>query len=157
MFIELKDFNIVSYDRSNEDHRKFKFSLSSDDDFKRFFGQMFMNGIDEKFTESDSLEADKVYLVVKDSNIIGLVRLLTKNKEVVELQYAIKKDYRKNKLGSVLLTEFSSYLLDNETNKIILKIEKNNIPSIKCAINSGFEEKNGVYQKSKIYDTNKTR
>lgn len=136
MTIKLDKLILQSYDNKNEQHRNFKYSILRDESFNKFFGQMFIKNSDEYFKETDNLEVKKIYLIQDEENIIGMIRLFDKNNfDIINLQYAVAPEFRNMGYGKKILKEISEYF-KNYT--IDLDINKNNIPSINCAIDSGF-------------------
>lgn len=75
MEISLSKLKIVSYNSTNEIHRKCKYDFLKDEQFIKFFGQFFVKNSDEYFKNSTELEIKKIYYIVFKEEIIGLIRL----------------------------------------------------------------------------------
>lgn len=131
---------ITSYDTNNNSHREFKNSLINDLEFKKYFGEFFLKRIDDIFTNSDSLEVDKAYIVLENDKIIGMIRIFSYHQlGFLNIQYAVNPEYRNQGYGKKILKEVSNYFLNNNNIKCIsLDIDKNNIGSIKCALDAGY-------------------
>lgn len=130
---------IASYDTNNVSHRRFRDSLINDLEFRRYFGAFFLKRIDDIFTTSNSLEVDKAYLVLEDDKIIGMIRIYSYHQlGFLNIQYAVNPEYRNQGYGKKILKEVSNYFLNNNIKCISLDIDKNNIGSIKCALNAGY-------------------
>lgn len=140
MEISLSKLKIVSYDSTNEIHRKCKYDFLKDEQFIKFFGQFFVKNSDEYFKNSTELEIKKIYYIVFKEEIIGLIRLFDiRENGMIDLQYAVSPEYRGLGYGNLLLKEVTDYLLKNNKS-IRLDINKNNANSIKCALKNSYEQ-----------------
>lgn len=73
MEIKLNTLKIINYDSDNEIHRKTKYQILKDENFKKYFGEFFINDCDLYFQNSDSLEIKKIYCIGLLMKIILLV------------------------------------------------------------------------------------
>lgn len=138
--------SIVSYDAKNIKHKEFKKELLKDEEFKKYFGNFFLSRIDDIFTGSNTLEVGKAYLVEEKEEVIGMIRIFSYHEAgFINIQYAVGKEYRNQGYGKELLKEISKYFLNKDIKRISLDIDKNNIGSIKCALDAGYEKENNSY------------
>lgn len=146
MIENIDRLSIVSYDSNDARHRKFKNDLIKDEEFKRYFGDFFLKRVDDIFTDSEFLEVDKAYLVVDNETIIGMIRIFSYHEAgFINIQYAVAKECRNQGYGKELLREITKYFLNKNIKCISLDIDKNNIGSIKCALNVGYKRENNIY------------
>lgn len=144
---KLDTLMIVSYDDDIIEHRQFKRSLLKDDDFKKYFGEMFINKQDEFFSASESIETKKVYLVKDEDKIVGMIRIYSYHESgVANIQYAVSPDCRKQGYGLRILKEITNFLLENNIHCIEGDIDKNNIGSINIATTLGYKDENNKYR-----------
>jgi len=108
--------------------------------------------------EVEKVSVGNTYIVSYDGKRpVGLLRLHSISSfGVLTLHYGIHPDFRRQGYGRLLLEEVSSYLFQKnaEVKAIELVINQENIGSMKCAKQAGFQEeseKEGlkVYQKRK--------
>lgn len=138
---------ITSYDANNSSHRKFKESLINDLEFKKYFGQFFLKRIDDIFSNSNSLQVDKAYLILENDKIIGMIRIYSYHQlGFLNIQYAVNPQYRNQGYGKKILKEVSNYFLNDNIKCISLDIDKNNIGSIKCALDAGYTFEEDKYK-----------
>ena len=148
MEIKLNTLKIINYDSNNEIHRKAKYEILRDDNFKKYFGDFFIKDSDLYFQDSNSLETKKIYWVTDQNNIVGMVRIFSYHQlGYVNIQYAVLPNYRNLGYGKRILQEFSSYLMSQE-NVVCVEgeIDKNNAGSIKIATQIGYEQENNKYR-----------
>lgn len=148
MEIKLNTLKIINYDSNNEIHRKAKYEILRDDNFKKYFGDFFIKDSDLYFQDSNSLETKKIYWVTDQNNIVGMVRIFSYHQlGYVNIQYAVLPNYRNLGYGKRILQEFSSYLMSQE-NVVCVEgeIDKNNTGSIKIATQIGYEQENNKYR-----------
>ena len=74
--------------------------------------------------------------------VIGHVSLKTKNERTELLHLFVDSKYRKKGLGSRLLKETESYIIDSKIESIIAKVQKKNIVLKKILERSGYKYKN---------------
>jgi len=151
MKINLETLILSSYDDNNKNHRLFKYGLSNDTEFQKYFGQFFMKNIDEIFAESESLEINKAYLIEEEKEVIGMIRIFEKRSNSINLQYAVSKEYRRLGYGKKILEEVTNFFIRVENIDCIkLDIDKYNNGSIKCAESLDFvKDTNGIYSKNR--------
>lgn len=148
MEIKLNTLKIINYDTNNINHRQTKYEILKDENFKRYFGEFFIKDSDEYFQSSNNLEPKKVYWVIDENVIIGLVRIFSYHQlGYVNIQYAVLPSYRNLGYGKRILQEFSSYLMEQENIVCVeVEIDKANIGSIKIATSIGYEQENNKYR-----------
>lgn len=91
----------------------------------------------------DIFEPGKTYIVNYKNNKIGMIG--TKkidSKGIIELWYIIDKYYRGKGYGNKTLGLITQYLIEyvQGVEDVKLLIDKNNLKSIKCALNNGYNE-----------------
>lgn len=89
----------------------------------------------------DKIEIGKSYVIEKDNHYIGIVGSLSfSNEGILEVWYAIKKNFREKGYGEKILAEITPYLIEHVQglNDIELKIDKNNKASKKVAERNGY-------------------
>lgn len=134
--------NLIITDYCSDDKKKYHFTkeISKDPLIKNFV----TNNIEELIESSkdnDKLYMGPAYIVKKEKNLIGLIRLASLDIDgVLNLHYAVHPNYRKQHYGTEILTETSKYLLKNIAviNRIELFIKDINKGSIRCAENAKF-------------------
>jgi len=152
MELKLDTLTLKSYDSNCDKHTRYKNSLEYDDDFVKYFGHFFIKNIDDIFVASDTLEVNKAYILEDNDEVIGMIRIFKKTfNGVIELQYAVSKEYRKNGYGIKILKEMSNYFMSiKDINCIKLDIDKNNIGSITCATSLGYiKDDSETYKRTK--------
>lgn len=140
MNIQLDTLVLKSYDSNNNKHTKFKNTLEYDEEFVKYFGNFFIKNINDIFSPSDTLEVNNAYILEDNEEVIGMIRIFNKTfNGVIDLQYAVSRDYRKSGYGKKILKEMSNYFINNkDINCIKLDIDKNNLGSISCATSLGY-------------------
>ena len=78
--------------------------------------------------------------------VIGHVSLKTKNERTELLHLFIDSKYRKRGLGSRLLKETESYIIDSKIESITAKVQKKNIVLKKILERSGYRYKNSNHK-----------
>ena len=145
---KIGNFDLVSYDPINSEHFNLKLELRNDPNFKKYFGEFFLKNIDDIFAPSNDLEVGKAYVVLEKNQVIGMIRIFSCHSAgYMEIQYAIRPILRNQGYGSKVLKELTQYFLDNEMVCISLDIDKNNVASIKCALNNGYAFEDNKYRK----------
>lgn len=143
----LDTLSIVSYDDNIQEHRNFKRELLTDEEFKKYFGEMFIKKADDIFTSSNDLEVKKAYLVKDFDEIVGMIRIFSYHESgVVNIQYAVRPSVRKQGYGSRILKEISNFLIQNNITCIEGNIDKNNIGSLKIATSLGYEKEEDKFR-----------
>lgn len=135
--IDLENFKLEVLNLNNELDSNFFNKMNAEEQFKKYFGKV----IDTK-NDNDNIFM-KSYLVNYKNEKIGYIYLSDKIErddiKAVTLYYYIDSNYRNKGLATKLISELLSYLQNVEyINYIILNIHKDNIPSIKVAIQNGF-------------------
>lgn len=77
-----------------------------------------------------------VYVVRKESDLIGLVTLSPIDEEKCVFSHFILKEFRNNHYSRNIKKEFTNYLLENKYDEIICYIDVNNKSSIKSMMNT---------------------
>ncbi len=134
---KLNDLVLENFDCNNKDHLLYLKELMRDNEVKsRFNGlELRVHSLGENFTFG------KGYFVSFDSSIIGYLHMGKKNEnDDVYLRYTIRENVRKLGYGTKLLDEVTNYLCLNyrDINNIFLKIDRDNIGSLKVAKNAGY-------------------
>lgn len=138
--IHLSTFNLEKINECK--HYSLIKSMEMDDDVNRYISKYFSGWISFYVSESDEvIELEKSYVIEFDNKYVGFVGSLeiTSN-GVLEIWYAIDRNFRNMGYGEKILGEVTSYYIENVygVNGICLKIDKCNIVSQKVAVNNGY-------------------
>ena len=146
--IKLDDFLLETYDNKNFSHVVFKEKLINSNDSK-----LISNDIDNYIIKTKkSGKIDKisnVYVVKYRNDLIGMVFVNYHPeeekedvllKEEIEIGLGLLDEYKGMHLGSLIEKELSTKLLNiyPQFNEIVVRINEDNIESIKSAKNAGF-------------------
>ena len=138
---------LVSYDNDNLEHRKFKNELLNDEEFRRYFGDMFIKNADDIFQKTDEIELKKAYLVLDNTEIVGMIRIFNYHESgTVTVQYAVSPKFRRQGYGKLILKELTDFLIKNGIKCIKGEINSSNIGSIKIAESLGFKKDESEYR-----------
>ena len=143
--------NNFIYDKNNLENLHFLRKLTNDEDVKKR-----IQGLSNILSNKDNSFFGQGF-IVKDNNIyVGYVHIgnFNKNEKCVYLIAAIDKDLRGKSYGKILLNEITEYIFKNypEITNIRLKIDKDNIPSLKVADACGYKWlENEFYKKDNPY------
>ena len=152
MNIKLETLNLVNFNKDNKEHIIFLKKIIHDDSIKKRFNG-FINRLNSR--TNDGI-LDKAFFITDNNELIGFIDIgaFNNDEKVVYLRGAIDKDKRGNNYGNKMLIETSNYIFLNypKIEKIKLKIDDDNIASIKNAESCGFFNMlNGFYEKSNPY------
>lgn len=130
--IYLQHFVLKQYNGENKEDQRRVEELKNDIKIRRYVGeQLLQEYLNECF-----------YLVYNQNNFIGFISIFDSIEKEKQLAYGILSKYRKQKYGTLLLSEFSDYLLNRKKQYELLHIwvERENFPSIRAAKHSGYEK-----------------
>ena len=135
--IPLEKFKLEILNLQDEIDSNFFYKMHNEEQFKKYFGKVIYN----KNTDNNIFM--KNYLVNYNNEKIGYIYISDKIEKddikAVTLYYYIDSDYRNNGMATSLIKELLNHLKNQEKiNYIILNIHKENIPSIKVAIQNEF-------------------
>lgn len=143
---------------SSKSDVEFLQELYQDSEFQEFFGKMHAITSNEEQSIFNS-----TYIVMNNSQEkLGYVylghRIVKNNVMATTVYYGVAQKYRKQKIGTKILSEIGTHLLNREDiNTVILNIDVNNIGSIKAAKAAGFQyipdfsdEEEFQFQKSRL-------
>lgn len=141
--IRLNNYVLDNIDISNIRDNEFSEKMKQDGDFKRFFG-----GVVLKEGNQDSIFMND-YLLKSNGHNVGYIhigdKVIRDDVVAVTLYYYIDKMYRGNGIATGALRELMEYLINQEyINYFILNIHRENMASIKVAINNGFIRQNEI-------------
>ena len=117
-------------------------NLERDSKVQQYISKDFPRWLSKHQAESeDKIEIGKSYVIEKDNHYIGIVGSLSfSNEGILEVWYAINKNFREKGYGEKILAEITPYLIEHVQglNDIELKIDKNNKASKKVAERNGY-------------------
>lgn len=154
--VVLNNYVLDNIDVNNITDSAFFEKMKQDEDFKRFFGGVLLK------EENQGSIFMNDYLLKSNGQNVGYIHIGDKviREEVVAvtLYYYIDKLYRGNGIATGALRELMEYLTNQEhVNYFILNIHRENMASIKVAINNGFIQKNEInYNEEEIQFVHKT-
>ena len=149
--IHLRTFNLEKINECK--HYSLIKSMEMDDDVNRYVSKYFSSWISFYVSEGDEvIELEKSYVIENNNKYVGFVGSLELSSDgVLEVWYALSKEYRNKGYGEKLLGEVTSYYIENVNgvNGICLNVDKYNIVSQKVAISNGYtkvSEEDDVYE-----------
>ena len=138
--IHLRTLNLEKV--SEIEHYDLIRNLERDSKVQQYISKDLPRWLSKHQAESeDKIEIGKSYVIEKDNHYIGIVGSLSfSNEGILEVWYAIKKNFREKGYGEKILAEITPYLIDHVQglNDIELKIDKNNKASKKVAERNGY-------------------
>ena len=132
-------FKLDEYDSLNIDHRSTVIELTNDSNVRKYFYD-FDRYVDNLLEHGKDNGINKVYVVSMRDEIVGMV-MIDYEEPRYYISYALLPNRRNERLGSLLLSDFTDYLfkLDGNIDKLFLEINASNIASIKTALCVGYE------------------
>lgn len=138
--IHLRTLNLEKV--SEIEHYDLIRNLERDSKVQQYISKDLSRWLSKHQAESeDKIEIGKSYVIEKDNHYIGIVGSLSfSNEGILEVWYAIKKNFREKGYGEKILAEITPYLIEHVQglNDIELKIDKNNKASKKVAERNGY-------------------
>lgn len=138
--IHLRTLNLKKV--SKIEHYDLIRNLERDSKVQQYISKDLPRWLSKHQAESeDKIEIGKSYVIEKDNHYIGIVGSLSfSNEGILEVWYAIKKNFREKGYGEKILAEITPYLIEHVQglNDIELKIDKNNKASKKVAERNGY-------------------
>lgn len=125
----LPSYRLEKINLYEKGHIEFIDVFNCDQECSQYLGNLFR--VFEK-------EAPPSYIVHLGNTQIGFLQIETVNFETRELTYALHPRCRHHGYASGFVREASDFLLNEECEQLLLKIAKNNLSSIRVAINAGF-------------------
>ena len=137
MKLKLDNIILYTYDDNNLIHKKVLLNFMNESKSN------YIHDIDRRlknnFNKKENNIFDRGYLVSLNNNIVGYIFISKIIKDEIFLEYSIIKGYRGKKIGKLLLSDVSNYIMENYNIKsILLDIEPSNIPSLITAVNCGY-------------------
>lgn len=81
------------------------------------------------------------YIIAKaEGEIVGFAGVIDTIDQMEITNIVVKKDFRKNGIGNILINKLISISKENKKEKIILEVNENNIPAIKLYEKNGFKK-----------------
>lgn len=140
--IDLNIFRLEAFNKNKDSHMKCIEELSCDKDVDDYLGNLFYM-IDRIHQRREENFIDQIYMVYFREEIIGFISISLFD-ELPYIASAIKKEYRGESLGSLLLQAFTYYLQDYyKFDKIYVKINNANEKSKAMAKFVGYEHEEG--------------
>lgn len=95
----------------------------------------------ENILKSELQNPFSTYIMAKLGNkIVGFAGMIDTIDQMEITNIVVKKDYRKNGIGNILLNKLISLAKENKKTKIILEVNENNISAIKLYEKNGFKK-----------------
>lgn len=148
--IELENFNIINFDKENNKHVEVYNDFVNGESKSAMISLIGERLLISRKTEN--LEFGNAYFITDKNDIVGYLYLSGKSKKFIYLELSILKRYRKNGIGSQILSEVSDYIFfaNDDLKEIKLNIDKSNIGSMKASINAGYFYDEDDYINEKI-------
>lgn len=100
----------------------------------------FDNFWNASILESELKNALSKYIVAKiETEIVGFAGVIDTLEQFEITNIVVKKDFRKKGIGNKLLAELIKFAKTNNKDKIILEVNKTNLPAIKLYEKNGFK------------------
>jgi len=144
MKIVLDSFVLEEYDEENLEHVNVIYELNKDGSTKKFLGDINYMLMRIKI-RSEENKYNRAFIAYFGDHPIGYISLSYINNEY-QIASGILNEFRRENLASSLLQDFSYYLLDNfeDIDKLVLRIDEDNIGSQMVASLVGYEKENRV-------------
>ncbi|MGN1310777.1 MAG: ribosomal protein S18-alanine N-acetyltransferase [Clostridia bacterium] len=95
----------------------------------------------ENILKSELQNPFSTYIMAKLGNkIVGFAGMIDTIDQMEITNIVVKKDYRKNGIGNILLNRLISLAKENKKTEIILEVNENNISAIKLYEKNGFRK-----------------
>lgn len=95
----------------------------------------------ENILKSELQNPFSTYIMAKlESKIVGFAGMIDTIDQMEITNIVVKKDYRKNGIGNILLNKLISLAKENKKTEIILEVNENNISAIKLYEKNGFKK-----------------
>lgn len=95
----------------------------------------------ENILKSELQNPFSIYIMAKlESKIVGFAGMIDTIDQMEITNIVVKKDYRKNGIGNILLNRLISLAKENKKSEIILEVNENNISAIKLYEKNGFKK-----------------
>lgn len=138
LFIELETLSLYILDKNSKEDFEFVKKLFHNEDIKKW-----VHGISNILSDNIKKEFFNKGFIVKDKNeYIGYLGIgsFNKHEDCVYLRYGIDNEKTGKGYGKKILNEITEYIFSNYENikTIRLKIDKENIPSLKTANACGY-------------------
>ena len=105
-----------------------------------------INVEDIYFDESQEYYIDKGSIFIKLSGTpIGYGQIIVENNEAIIVNFGVIGKYRKQGYGKVLLSYLLNIIMDNNFNKVTLKVDASNIAALNLYLSLGFIIKKELY------------
>lgn len=95
----------------------------------------------ENILKSELQNPFSTYIMAKlENKIVGFAGMIDTIDQMEITNIVVKKDYRKNGIGNILLNKLISLAKENKKTEIILEVNENNISAIKLYEKNGFKK-----------------
>ena len=95
----------------------------------------------ENILKSELQNPFSTYIMAKLGNkVVGFAGMIDTIDQMEITNIVVKKDYRKNGIGNILLNRLISLAKENKKTEIILEVNENNISAIKLYEKNGFKK-----------------
>ena len=95
----------------------------------------------ENILKSELQNPFSTYIMAKLGNkVVGFAGMIDTIDQMEITNIVVKKDYRKNGIGNILLNRLMSLAKENKKSEIILEVNENNISAIKLYEKNGFKK-----------------
>lgn len=142
--IFLDNFILEEYNFHNSAHKEVIYELNQD--CQKYLGNLFFM-IERSFQRQEINQENNFFIAYYNDDVIGIISLKVEN-QIYEISIGIRKKYRHQYLGTLLLQEFSEKLFEiyPHLQQLSLKIDSTNTNSIKAALLASYvHESNDMY------------
>lgn len=146
MNIMLKSLAITSFDSNVYEKVKFVKELSKDKLVNRLYCSI--DKMIEESEKSDTIIFGCGYIISDNNNFVGFIRpSKIIDNGVLDIDYAVRDNYRHQGYGTRILKETADYFLNNYDDIEIIKliIDGDNVNSMNCAEKAGFMKTDESY------------
>lgn len=139
--MELDNFILKEFQNFNNEHINIINELKVNEEIKKYLGNLdfMINAINKRKIENI---CNNIFIAYYNDYPIGIITL-TYFDDTYQISYGILNKFRKQNLASLLLQEFSEKVFEiYDIEKLVLKINSDNIGSQKVALLAGYEKEN---------------
>ena len=118
-----------------------KMTLSDFDNLSHTLVSDFDDFWNKNILKSELQNPFSTYIIAKTENeIVGFAGIIDTLDQMEITNIVVKKTYRNNGIGNILLNKLILLSKESHKNEIILEVNENNIPAIKLYEKNGFKK-----------------
>lgn len=138
--MQLDNFDLEEYDRNNIEHKTVVIELENDKNGKQYLGNIEYQ-VDAINIRREEDMANRTYIAYYDMKPVGYISL-THKKDLYEISYGIRPKCQGERLGALLLQEFSEKVFEDyeKIDELTLMINTQNTSSKKTAELAGYTQ-----------------